>query len=199
MGTCSNCGYSILPNDISCNSCGSPQKQTSSGGFCGNCGTPLASKLSPCSKCGHVKTTFAPPPSQPTSFCGGCGSQLASKLSPCSKCGHVKTTFAPPPNYGAHSPGIPSNVSNKDSGIALILSVVLGIFSICGVGQIYVGRVGRGIGILILGWVLLVIGVATMGIGLLLYLGFFIWQVYDTNNLCKQYNYVLNTSGRPPW
>ena len=199
MGTCSNCGNSVLPNDISCNSCGSPQKQTSPVCFCGNCGTPLASKLAPCSKCGHVKTTFAPPPSQPISFCGGCGSQLASKLAPCSKCGYVKTTFAPPPNYGASSPGMSSNVLRKDSGIALILSFVLGIFSLCGVGQLYAGRVGRGIGILIVGWILLIIGVATMGIGLLLYLGFFIWQVYDTNELCKQYNYAISTSGRPPW
>lgn len=164
MGTCSNCGNSVLPNDISCNSCGSPQKQTSPVCFCGNCGTPLASKLAPCSKCGHVKTTFAPPP-----------------------------------NYGASSPGMSSNVLRKDSGIALILSFVLGIFSLCGVGQLYAGRVGRGIGILIVGWILLIIGVATMGIGLLLYLGFFIWQVYDTNELCKQYNYAISTSGRPPW
>lgn len=168
--TCSNCGSSILPNDITCNSCGSPQKQSASGGFCGNCGTTLASKLAPCSKCGHVKTTFAPSANYGT----------------------------PPPNYGTPS-GIPLSMLYKNSGTALILSIVLGLFTFCGIGQIYVGRTGRGVAILIVGWVLLIIGVGTMGIGLLLYLGFFIWQVYDTNELCKKYNHMLSTSGQPPW
>jgi len=171
MGTCSNCGSSILPNDITCNSCGSPQKQTSSGCFCGNCGTPLASKLAPCSKCGHVKTTFAPSANYGT----------------------------PQPNYGAPSPGMPLNMLYKNSGTGIIVSVVLGFFALCGIGQMYAGRVGRGVAILIVGWVILAIGILTMGIGLLLYLGFFIWQVYDTNQLCKQYNYALSTSGQPPW
>jgi TM2 domain-containing membrane protein YozV len=88
---------------------------------------------------------------------------------------------------------------SKNSGTALILSIILGLFSFCGIGQLYVGRVGRGVAILIVGWVLLAIGVVTMGIGLLLYLGFFIWQAYDTNELCKKYNHMLSTSGQPPW
>ena len=152
--TCTNCNAILSPTSTSCPSCGSPRRSQSSGGTsCGSCGTALASKYSPCPKCGHVKTTFAPPP-QSGSFCGGCGGPLASKFSPCPKCGHVKTTFNPavPPQGGLY----------KNEGTGLILSIVLGILGLCGIGQIYAGRVGRGIGIMIGVWILVAIGFATM-------------------------------------
>jgi len=192
--TCTNCNAILSPTSTSCPSCGSPRRSQSSGGanaggFCGSCGTALASKYSPCPKCGHVKTTFAPP--QSGSFCGGCGGPLASKYSPCPKCGHVKTTFNPavPPQGGLY----------KNEGTGLILSIVLGIFGICGIGQIYAGRVGRGIGIMIGVWILIAIGIATMGIGFIAVLAVFIWQIFDTKKLCKEYNDFLASNGRAPW
>ena len=192
--TCANCNAILSPTSTSCPSCGSPRRSQSSGGanaggFCGSCGTALASKYSPCPKCGHVKTTFAPP--QSGSFCGGCGGPLASKYSPCPKCGHVKTTFNPavPPQGGLY----------KNEGTGLILSIVLGIFGICGIGQIYAGRVGRGIGIMIGVWILIAIGIATMGIGFIAVLAVFIWQIFDTKKLCKEYNDFLASNGRAPW
>ena len=192
--TCTNCNALLSPTSTSCPSCGSPRRSQSSGGanaggFCGSCGTALASKYSPCPKCGHVKTTFAPP--QSGSFCGGCGGPLASKYSPCPKCGHVKTTFNPavPPQGGLY----------KNEGTGLILSIVLGIFGICGIGQIYAGRVGRGIGIMIGVWILIAIGIATMGIGFIAVLAVFIWQIFDTKKLCKEYNDFLASNGRAPW
>ena len=193
--TCTNCNAILSPTSTSCPSCGSPRRSQSSGGtnacgFCGSCGTALASKYSPCPKCGHVKTTFAPPP-QSGSFCGGCGGPLASKFSPCPKCGHVKTTFNPavPPQGGLY----------KNEGTGLILSIVLGILGLCGIGQIYAGRVGRGIGIMIGVWILVAIGFATMGIGLIAVLAVFIWQIFDTKKLCKEYNDFLASNGRAPW
>ena len=215
--TCTNCNAILSPTSSSCPSCGSPRRSpsssgTSGGGFCGSCGTVLASKFSPCPKCGHVKTTFAPPP-QSGGFCGGCGGPLASKFSPCPKCGHVKTTFAPPPQYsnpgvnpqggypqgGYPQGGYPQGGLYKNEGTGLILSIVLGIFGLCGIGQIYAGRVGRGIGIMIGVWILVAIGIATMGIGLIAVLAVFIWQIFDTKKLCKKYNDFLASNGSPPW
>jgi len=193
--TCTNCNAILSPTSTSCPSCGSSRRSqsssgTSGGGFCGGCGGPLASKFSPCPKCGHVKTTFAPPP-QSSAFCGGCGGPLASKFSPCPKCGHVKTTFNPavPPQGGLY----------KNEGTGLILAIILGFFGLSGIGEIYAGRVGRGIGILIGGIILLVLMIVTMGITGIVYLIIFIWSIFDTKKLCREYNDFLGSNGRPPW
>ena len=171
--TCTNCNAILSPTSSSCPSCGTPKRSQSSGGTSGG------------------------------AFCGSCGSVLASKFSPCPKCGHVKTTFAPPPQYS--NPGVnpqggyPQGGLYKNEGTGLILSIILGIFGFCGVGQIYAGRVGRGIGIMIGVWILIVIGFVTMGVGLIVVLIVFIWQIFDTKTLCKTYNNFLASNGRPPW
>jgi hypothetical protein len=28
---------------------------------------------------------------------------------------------------------------------------------------------------------------------------FWIWNIYDAYNLCKEYNIILTQTGRPPW
>ena len=160
-----------------------------SSGFCGQCGTQLASKYSPCPNCGYIKTTYNTQPSG--GFCGQCGATLAAKYAPCPKCGYSKTRYNPT----APVPGS----QYKNEGTGLILSIVLGLFCLNGIGQIYAGKVGRGIGIMIGSWVLIVVGVLTMGIGLIAYLAIFIWQIFDTKNLCRQYNEFVSQNGRPPW
>jgi len=197
MGICDNCGSAITPGSTICGSCGSPVKQStqptqqpSSGGYCGVCGTQLSSKYSPCPKCGHVKTTFAPKQTG-GGFCGSCGATLTQKYAPCPSCGYTKTRY---------NPSIPSQGSlYKNEGTALVLSIVLGFFGVCGIGQIYASKVGRGVVMLIVGIVLAVIGFATMGIGLIAYLGFFIWQIFDTRKLCREYNDFVSQNGRAPW
>ena len=220
---CVNCGANLSPASTSCPSCGSPRRSPSTGGgggFCGSCGTALASKFAPCPKCGHVKTTFAPPP-QSGGFCGGCGGPLASKFAPCPKCGHVKTTFNPavPPQGGLY----------KSSGTTLLLAILPAVFcAISGLGQIYVGKVGRGIGIMIGGWALLglcfipwfflgmmsmsysyspyganytpqiILGIMAAGFGIS-YIVLLVWSIVDANKKCKMYNEFLNQNGRVPW
>ena len=63
----------------------------------------------------------------------------------------------------------------------------------------YVGKVGKGVGILIGSWLLIIVGIATMGIGLIVYFVLFIWQIFDSRNLCRQYNQYLSQYGQPPW
>jgi RNA polymerase subunit RPABC4/transcription elongation factor Spt4 len=216
--TCTNCNTVLSPTSSSCPSCGTPKRSQSSGGtsggaFCGSCGTALASKFSPCPKCGHVKTTFAPPP-QSGGFCGGCGGPLPSKFSPCPKCGHVKTTFAPPPQYsnpgvnpqgGYPQGGYPQGGLYKSSGTTNLLSILFSILLVTsGVGHLYLGQIGKGIGLMIGGWILIIVGASTMffGIGFLFLIGWFVLWIYsmvNANSECSKYNQFVSQNGRPPW
>ena len=204
VNTCTSCGAIISTGSSTCASCGAPQRTpsrggsrggSSAGGFCSACGTPLASKYSPCTSCGHIKTTFNPKQAG-GGFCSSCGATLTGKYAPCPKCGYTKTRYNPsvPPQGALY----------KNEGTALILSIVLGIFGIEGIGQIYVGKVGRGIGILVAGIVLWVVGLVTIafGVGIALLIGvlvLFIWQILDTKKLCREYNEFVSQNGRPPW
>jgi len=174
--SCPNCGAAVSPGSKICAACGTPQKaQKPSGGFCGGCGTPLIQKYSPCPNCGHVKTTFYTPPNP----------------------GNPN----PQPNPGnPNPPPYPQQqYPFKNEGTALILSIILGVFGICGIGQVYAGKVGRGVAMVIVGIILVAVGIATVGIGLIAYIAFFIWQIFDTKKLCKEYNEFLSQNGRPPW
>ena len=193
VNTCTSCGAIISTGSTTCASCGAPQRRQVSGGgggFCGSCGTALISKNAPCPSCGHVKTTFNPQQAN-SGFCGSCGAALIGKSTTCMKCGYTKTKYNPmtPPQGALY----------KNEGTGLILSIVLGLFCLNGIGQIYAGKVGRGIGIMIGSWVLIVVGVLTFGIGLIAYLAIFIWQIFDAKKLCREFNEYVSQNGRPPW
>jgi len=113
----------------------------------------------------------------------------------------------------------------KSEGITLVLSIVVGILGIMGVGHIYLGRVRRGIIIIIVGVIIwsglfvpvIILGMAgeleensddptaligifggfaVVGIGALV---LFIWQILNARKLCKQYNEYFEEHGKPPW
>ena len=110
----------------------------------------------------------------------------------------------PQPNYNPNPPPQPNynpqyQAGYKDENTTLILAIILGFIGLPGIGHMYVGKVGSGVGILIGSWVLIVVGVLTMGIGLIVYLVLFIWQIFDSRKLCRQYNQYLSQNGRPPW
>ena len=79
------------------------------------------------------------------------------------------------------------------------MSIILGFFGLCGIGQIYAGKVGRGVAMIIVGIVLVAVGFATMGIGLIAYLALFIYSIIDSSKQCRIYNEYVNQNGRPPW
>jgi TM2 domain-containing membrane protein YozV len=114
---------------------------------------------------------------------------------------------------------------SKNEGIVLVLSIIVGLMGIMGVGHIYLGRARRGVIILILGimsWVAFFIpfailgvlgeleeepsdpaiiigmigGLAAVGIGVFI---LFIWQVFDSRKLCREYNEYLEKNENPPW
>lgn len=96
----------------------------------------------------------------------------------------------------------------KSETTTLLLAIILGLFGLQGIGHIYVGRVGRGITILIGSIILFSISIALIVtilgaiIGIPLLIGFvvmFFWQILDARKLCREYNDELEAIGETPW
>lgn len=136
-------------------------------------------------------------------FCKSCGTQLDHGARFCEECGaqqdagqqQAAVAASPTPiivqqqvsgqPYAQAAPAPPPGVySRKDGALAAILSLV-----IPGVGQMYCGRMGRGIGIFFLTGCLIwfIIGIIP-----------WIWGIFDANDSAKKYNAYLDAYGRPP-
>jgi len=102
-------------------------------------------------------------------------------------------------------------VPQKSEGMAVVLALILGIFGLWGVGHVYAGKIGKGIGLLVAGlifgglfWVSLVLTVILIGFaglaifGLILF-GGWLWQTYDAYETAKTYNILAQQTGRAPW
>jgi TM2 domain-containing membrane protein YozV len=101
----------------------------------------------------------------------------------------------------------------KNPGTAAVIALVVGAILFWGVGHIYVGKVLKGIGIMVAGWVigglfvlslLSIIAVRMAGLAMIILfavlgLGGWIWQTFDAYSLAKQYNDYVRTHGVEPW
>lgn len=118
----------------------------------------------------------------------------------------------PPPGWG-QTPQSSQQLPMKNAGTAAVIALIVGAILFWGVGHIYVGKVLKGIGIMIAGWVigglfvLSFLSIIAVGIGglavillfALLALGGWIWQTFDAYSLAKQYNDYVRTHGVEPW
>ena len=102
----------------------------------------------------------------------------------------------------------------KSESTTLLFSILLGLFGLQGVGHIYVGKVSRGIVILIGSlalWIIIVMAMIrsmyayqsdsllAFAITLLIvYFIIFIYQVRDARKLCREYNDYYEQHGTPP-
>ena len=91
----------------------------------------------------------------------------------------------------------------KSESTTLLLAILPGLICIFGVGHLYLGVIGKGVVILIAGFVLLIVGIATaaFGIGiviLILAIPLFIWQIIDSRKLCRKYNDYYEEFGKEP-
>lgn len=109
------------------------------------------------------------PEESETKYCSNCGSEIDINAEICPKCG-VRVEPATVNNVYS------SPKSEKSQGLAAVLS-----FLICGVGQIYNGQIGKGIGLLIAviicGFLSILIVPAIIAIILWIY---GIYDAYDT-------------------
>ena len=91
----------------------------------------------------------------------------------------------------------------KSESTTLLLSIILGLFGLAGIGHLYLGVIGRGVGILIGGIILYAVGIVTLmfGVGVVLIIGYlvlFIWQIIDSRRLCREYNDYYEDYGQEP-
>ena len=87
----------------------------------------------------------------------------------------------------------------KSMGVTMILTIVLGLCFLGGIGHVYLGKIIKGIVILIVGLLIAGLTLATAGIGLIILIPYALWVIYDAHKLCKRYNNYLEETGRPPW
>ncbi len=160
--------------------------------ICNNCGSSLKDIAKFCSACGYSISpgstsnsgSFAPPqPSPPPAQ-----SYVPAQPQPYQQSGNlpsqpvhyqnVPVSPPPPPGYQYQiqvNPYVqPVYAKRKDPGIALLLS-----FLFPGLGQIYNGDVGKGIGFMIGFWLLIWIG-----LGLI----FWIWGMIDAYQVATNIN-----------
>jgi len=85
---------------------------------------------------------------------------------------------------------------DKSEGIAAVLSLLWP-----GLGQIYVSRIGRGLGIMVLGFVIAFLAILFFWLifPLILPLVYWIWNIFDAHKLAKEYNTFLEATGKRPW
>jgi len=90
-----------------------------------------------------------------------------------------------------------------------LAAVVGGLF--LGVGHIYIGKIGRGLALLIIGWIIKIPIIVSLLLFWLLWpiaitaifgiasLALWAWSIFDAYNLAKKYNEHLQAYGKPPW
>lgn len=124
-------------------------------------------------------------------ICKNCAVEVSKQLY-CRNCAAAGTTS----NSGS---------TKKDPMIALLLGLIPIFITFCGIGQMYVGRVKRGLVFLLVGWgfgvlnllgLMVVVGICITGP---LTLIFVCWQAYDAYKLAQEYNERLEKDGKPPW
>ena len=162
-------------------------------------------------------------------FCSNCGEtlNLNEQIKKCSKCGidlqqqQIGSTTQNRP--------IVDQLPYKSPGTAALIAFIGGIFTLLGLGHIFVGKIGKGLGILVSGiiiYVLFVImaislpGMLLLGLvesstgdagsgGIIFiiifllgiaYLVLWIWQIFNAKKLAKKFNELVRINGgKEPW
>ena len=160
-----------------------------------------------------------------TIFCSNCGKKLRpnGELRNCPKCDADLTAYTRQPSSSVE------NLTYKNPGTTALLAFIGGVIALPGIGHIYVGKVGMGIGILIGGFILyaltisIIISVTStrayeaqysptgnvsalpidmMVAILVLVIGYtvlFIYQIIAATRLANKFNRLAKTTGTNPW
>lgn len=158
-------------------------------------------------------------------FCSNCGEKLNpnGELRNCPKC------YADLKAYSASQPSSVEDLPYKNPGTTALLAFIGGILALPGIGHIYVGKVGTGVGILIGGFILyaltfsIIISVTStrayeaqysptgnasplpidMMVAILVlvtgYTVLFIYQIITATRLANKFNKLRKTTGTNPW
>jgi len=138
-------------------------------------------------------------------YCNNCGNKAEERQVFCDRCGNKMGEGGMGNN---HSHRI--IVREKSTGAAALLSVLWP-----GLGQLYVGRVGRGLALMMSQLILIMAGafftvVGTLfgglgggiGSGIIFYIAIFAlwaWNIFDAYKNANVYNDAMMQNGRRPW
>ncbi|HEX7259282.1 MAG TPA: hypothetical protein VF242_14600 [Nitrososphaeraceae archaeon] len=159
-------------------------------------------------------------------FCSNCGETLENlndeEIKKCPKCKIDLIQIGGP----THNTPVVDQLPYKSPGTAALIAFIGGIFALLGLGHMYIGNVGRGIGILISGIIiyvlfiiiiifslslqgLLFLGVDESPIGIeailiifvlgIAYFVLWIWQIFNARKLAKKFNESVRITGKEPW
>jgi TM2 domain-containing membrane protein YozV len=165
-------------------------------------------------------------------FCSNCGEKFDTypDAGICPKCHtalheHPEHIEPKPSIVERPKPSIVEHLPYKNPGTAALIAFIGGIFGLPGIGHMYVGKVGKGIGILILGLILYAVviilattGLASLGLSnpdsagsaaagvfgmlfilIIVYIVFFLWQIFNARKMAKKFNEIVRTTGKEPW
>ena len=144
-----------------------------------------------CDNCGHAIRLGA-------KFCGSCGNPITEIETPSQD---TNQSYAEsPPKQNVNSGKVLQRPPEwKSMGVTMVLTVVLGIVGLGGIGHLYLGKIIKGIVLCIVGIILLAVTIFTVFMGLVILIPFALFVIYDAYRLCKRYNNDLEQTGRPPW
>jgi TM2 domain-containing membrane protein YozV len=99
----------------------------------------------------------------------------------------------------SRQPSIVTQLPYKSPGTAALIAFIGGIFGLPGIGHIYKGKLGKGIGILILGLFLYAMMIASIfGFSPMTFI-FVIWQIFSARGQAREFNKLVKESGKEPW
>ena len=143
-------------------------------------------------------------------YCVKCGSEIPDGSEFCSKCGNPVSPSASQNNTYANPQPYAYQYQRplKSTGLAAVLS-----FLFTGLGQVYVGKIARGIGFIVCGVVIALVMMSMITIFISSYgavwiiaviasivcIAVWIFNVIDAYKLANEYNDVLQQTGNPPW
>lgn len=146
-------------------------------------------------------------------FCKHCGKELGADAAVCPNCGQPSKDQQ---SVSASTVSVGYN-PYKNPTTAALIAIIGGIFGFPGIGHIYVGRIARGILILISGLILFfvamfallagsVAGPAGFAVGAIfgvilsiIYVAIWIWQIFNARTLAKRFNEHVKATGKEPW
>ncbi|MDR3282960.1 MAG: zinc ribbon domain-containing protein [Candidatus Methanoplasma sp.] len=144
-------------------------------------------------------------------YCSKCGKVIQDGVAFCSACGSSASggNYQAPPYWSQAQYQMPL----KNTGLTVILA-----FLFTGLGHLYIGRIKRGVGIIIGGVLLPLASLFAFlpllalndesGLGgfiiiviavLVLDFAYWLWNIFDAHKLANEYNEALRRTGNPPW
>ena len=162
-------------------------------------------------------------------FCSNCGEtlNLYEEIKKCSKCG-IDLQQQQIGSITQNTPLV-DQLPYKSPGTAALIAFIGGIFTLLGLGHIFLGKIGKGFGILVSGIIIYVLfvvmaislpGILLLGLvesstgdagsgGIIFiiiillgiaYLVLWIWQIFNAKKLAKKFNELVRTNGgKEPW